>query len=290
MPKVANRFALGIFFSITFLLLLLVMIWLTGWFDASDTTPFVCYFNESVQGLSSGSDVRYRGVPVGKIRSIEVAEDGRLVEVIMDIDRDFPLSSDVAARVDFMGITGLRLINLRIAAPGEAEVPYLTFDPPYEVIPIIRSQLEVLDVGLERVIEILAEIDAKTINDRTVELLENLNALLDRETISGTLRHIEMVAADLDTMIRVYTELGRSLERLSTSLEESAPELAEDIHTLAVELANITGAVDAGLGQAEDVMFQAGLLIQELRLLIDQISSHSSEMLLVTPREDVWPD
>ena len=46
MPKVANRFALGIFFSITFLLLLLVMIWLTGWFDASDTTPFVCYFNK----------------------------------------------------------------------------------------------------------------------------------------------------------------------------------------------------------------------------------------------------
>jgi hypothetical protein len=99
-----------------------------------------------------------------------------------------------------------------------------------------------------------------------------------------------MVAADLDTMIMVYTELGRSLERLSSSLEEGAPELAEDIHTLAVELTSITGAVDAGLGQAEEVIFQAGLLVRELRELIDQISNHSSEMLLVTPREDVWPD
>ncbi|MBN1433856.1 MCE family protein [Candidatus Fermentibacterales bacterium] len=290
MPKIASRFALGVFFSVAFVMLVVVMLWLTGWFGGSDTETYVCYFNESVQGLTSGSDVRYRGVPVGTIRSIKVAEDGRLVEVVMDIERDFPVSSDIAARVDFMGITGLRIINLRTAEPEEMERPELSFDSEYPVIPVMRSQMEVLDVGLERVIEILAQIDAKTINDRTIELLENLNAILDREMIESAFEDFDMIAADLDTMIGVYTRLGRSLERLSLSLETTAPDLAADLGVLADDLHGLLARLDEEAVAVEDIVHQAGLMVSDLRRLVQTIGDHAGEMILTDPREDEWPE
>ena len=46
------------------------------------------YFDESVQGLQVDSAIKYRGVEIGKVQSIEVAPDNRLIEVIMKIDME----------------------------------------------------------------------------------------------------------------------------------------------------------------------------------------------------------
>jgi len=47
---------------------------------------YATYFDESVQGLQVDSAIKYRGVEIGKVQSIGVAPDYRLIEVIMKID------------------------------------------------------------------------------------------------------------------------------------------------------------------------------------------------------------
>ena len=93
MSMEASRFRLGLFFTLGTVLFVAMMIWLTGWFRNPDTRPYVCYFSESVQGLETGSSVRYRGVPVGTVERIAVAPDGRLVEISELRDHPFMVGS-----------------------------------------------------------------------------------------------------------------------------------------------------------------------------------------------------
>jgi ABC-type transporter Mla subunit MlaD len=61
------------------------------------TVPYVSYFDWSVSGLSPGGEVMYNGVLVGTVRSISIAPDGRLVQVLMEVDPLFVVDSEITA-------------------------------------------------------------------------------------------------------------------------------------------------------------------------------------------------
>jgi hypothetical protein len=42
-------------------------------------------FNESVQGLDIGSPVKYKGVPIGKVKKISIRAEDKLIRVDMEI-------------------------------------------------------------------------------------------------------------------------------------------------------------------------------------------------------------
>lgn len=289
MPKEANRFRLGLFFSFAFILFIAVMIWMTGWFNGTSGNLYVCYFNESVQGLNSGSDVRYRGVPVGSIKNIGVAPDGRLVEVIMELDGDFHIASDIAARVDFMGITGLSIINLRVVESGESWIPEFTFDPPVDVIPVVQSQLEMIDKGLRRMTEVISEVDFRAISERTIQLLDNFNSLMDSERFDETLENINNLVADIDTLVIVYTNLGRRLDYLAENTDEDIDEFLEIVHLIAEQLTDLAGRLNSLSGNTDNILYQLETVLSETRMLLMDIGDHPEEYILVSPREDIWP-
>lgn len=289
MPKEANRFRLGLFFSFAFILFIAVMIWMTGWFNGTSGNLYVCYFNESVQGLNSGSDVRYRGVPIGSIKDIGVAPDGRLVEVIMELDRDFHIASDIAARVDFMGITGLSIINLRVVESGESWIPEFTFDPPVDVIPVVQSQLEMIDKGLRRMTEVISEVDFRAISERTIQLLDNFNSLMDSERFDETLENINNLVADIDTLVIVYTNLGRRLDYLAENTDEDIDEFLEIVHLIAEQLTDLAGRLNSLSGNTDNILYQLETVLSETRMLLMDIGDHPEEYILVSPREDIWP-
>lgn len=289
MSKEANRFRLGLFFSFAFILFIAVMIWMTGWFNGTSGNLYVCYFNESVQGLNSGSDVRYRGVPIGSIKDIGVAPDGRLVEVIMELDRDFHIASDIAARVDFMGITGLSIINLRVVESGESWIPEFTFDPPVDVIPVVQSQLEMIDKGLRRMTEVISEVDFRAISERTIQLLDNFNSLMDSERFDETLENINNLVADIDTLVIVYTNLGRRLDYLAENTDEDIDEFLEIVHLIAEQLTDLAGRLNSLSGNTDNILYQLETVLSETRMLLMDIGDHPEEYILVSPREDIWP-
>jgi ABC-type transporter Mla subunit MlaD len=289
MSREANRFRLGVFFFLGALLAISVMVWLTGWFKNEATKSYVCYFSESVQGLEEGSSVRYNGVPVGTVDKIHVAPDGRLVEVVMSIDSNFPVRSDLKARLVFVGITGLRIVDLR---RSEAEVtipPVLAFDPPHPVIPVGQSQLEQLDLSLEGLAEIMATVDFGGISERTVALLENLNLLLERGSVEGLFRSAMETSTKFDTLAVVYTELGQTLMRVSSDMEHTVGPMAEDLQDLSVGLLSLTESLAKTTETANDLMIEAGIAIQEARVLLDRMDDGTGGLFLQKQKEDVWP-
>ena len=70
-------------------------------------------FDGSVSGLSVGGEVRYLGVPVGRVLDIGLnpQRTGR-VDVQIGLDQPLPDSADLVALLEPQGITGLAVIGL----------------------------------------------------------------------------------------------------------------------------------------------------------------------------------
>jgi len=285
----ANRFRIGVFFFSGSILLIAVLIWLTGWFKSGETSTYVCYFGESVQGLENGSSVRYNGVPVGTVESISVAPDGRLVEVVVKIDADFPVGSDLGARLDFVGITGIRVINLRLAELDETWVESLSFDPSYPVIPVETSQLEKLDLSLQGLVRMMVDVDFAGISDNTVRLIRNVNEIMESGVVENLLTTVSETAVGVDSLTEVYAILGQRLNRIARDVEIEGPSVAANVRSLAVELANLSESLSLLTSRTDDMVYEARTVFKDLGSLFEHVSEHPEELIFKNTEEDIWP-
>ena len=67
MSAKANPVTIGLFVSLAFLLAVLCVVYLGAASAFRDNTTFILYFEDSVNGLSEGSPVKFKGVPIGKV-------------------------------------------------------------------------------------------------------------------------------------------------------------------------------------------------------------------------------
>lgn len=287
----ASKFRLGLFFSIGSIVFVVAMVWLTGWFKTEKTLTYACYFSESVQGLENGSSVRYNGVPVGEVKSIEVAADGRLIEVIVEIEEGFPIpeESDLAARLDLIGITGIKVINLRRIAPGDEVVNNPPFESRYRTIPVVKSSMETLEIGLERLVEIMTEIDAKQMSDQAIELMANLNRILDNDSIHVLISTLNIAASRIDTLAMVYTDVGRDLDLIVQRTGRDLPGLTGDLHTIATEVSDLMNVLNPLIDGLDEVLSESNLMTSQLRLLLERMRDNPADLLLSDPEGDRWP-
>ena len=93
-------------------------------------------FEGSVSGLSLGSDVLYRGIPVGTVTEILIdPEDPGRVLVAVDLASTTPIRQDSIATLEVQGITGVSLIQI---GGGGHDSPVLQAEPG-AAFPVIRA-------------------------------------------------------------------------------------------------------------------------------------------------------
>ena len=214
MSRKISNFRLGLIFSIGLLLLLVLSVLLICNNMENDTTKYVSYFEVSVQGLSNGSRVQYNGVPIGKVSNISIAPDGKLVQVIMDIESSFRVDSTITAALQHLSISGLRIIHLKSDSANvemNGVLSGLTFEPPYPVIPITPGMLDGITTIFERLTQIERDIDFNRISDQTDLLLQNLDRIFGEIPMDSLLESVLNASALLNIQIRTWNRYGDSL-------------------------------------------------------------------------------
>ena len=122
MARQSTNFVIGLFVIIGCVLGVVAIIWVgaTSYFQKGNT--YISYFDESVQGLQVDSGVKYRGVEVGRVETIRVAPDNRLIGVVMKINLRDDLQKNSVAQLKAAGITGVMFVDLDRKKPGEPDL------------------------------------------------------------------------------------------------------------------------------------------------------------------------
>ena len=148
MAKRQARFLTGLFVIVGVLIGVVAVVWLGASKYFEKGTTYVTYFDESVQGLQVDSEVKYRGVGVGNVKSIGVAPDQKLVEVVIKIALEGDVEHSTVTQLRAAGITGIVFVELdRWKPDDQVFLPPRVMKTPYTIIPSKPSQTKQVLIG-----------------------------------------------------------------------------------------------------------------------------------------------
>lgn len=217
----AHHVIIGLFTLLAGAGAVLFAIWISNANTSSDYRYYTVVFREAVTGLSRGSAVQYRGIPIGDITelTLDPADPAQVLAGIR-ISGTAPVTRDTKARLTFTGITGNTVIEL---VPGSQDSPLLEGDGTQAArIYATPSPISSLLANGE---DLMTNINQLVTNAR--DMLSEENA----ERVAGTLASIEQAASALSSQSDDVKVLVSQL----TEASKQATELISNVNTLVNE-------------------------------------------------------
>jgi phospholipid/cholesterol/gamma-HCH transport system substrate-binding protein len=229
-------------------------------------------FVGTVTGLSVGSPVRYRGIPVGQVADIQLdAEDVERILVTIEVDAEVPIKRDAYAVLESQGLTGVGFIQIK---GGSREAPLLE-PAPGETVAEIMARASVVEEVFESAPEIANQLLILTnrasaiLNPRNQASLESILANLD--TISGAFADEE---ENIRSLVRNANEATASLSELTRTLEPVVKSMSENLNDLVEESAQTLSAIR---GTASGVDAELATLSEDTSKAMSSLSIASDQ-------------
>jgi paraquat-inducible protein B len=242
---------------------------------------FICFFEDSVNGLDTGAPVKFKGVTIGKVsrvllrtRSQEAGDNA--VAVVLEIDGkrltsrgmaehlaenaspDALRASGLRARLQQQSIlTGLLYVELDLHPGAPARFHKKENSGGYPEIPTLASNLGALMRALTQTLDQLGQIQFAAMGEKADRILASLEAgaaAIDFNAINKNLVELTAAANTLlaDPALRqLPTNLNTTLaaaQKLTTHLDERIDPLASEVAQTAAEarrtLAQLNRAAD----------------------------------------------
>ncbi len=185
----AQKVRLGIFVVVSTTLLIAMALVLLGGKLARKEDTYFALFDETVSGLEIGAPVKFHGVRIGSVTSIEIDHlDVTKVRVNLDLQRGTPVKEDTTVVLNSMGITGLKFLELtggtnesNLLEPGsEIQSDASLLDRLSGRADVIVEKLELLLNNALAITGPEQQEQVKQILGNVQELLEETNDLLTR--------------------------------------------------------------------------------------------------------------
>lgn len=256
-PLVGFFVFLGIFLIFGFIY------WLLQPSNDIEMKKYAIEFEESVLGLNQDSEVKYRGISVGKVTSLKINPDNmQEVEVIVNIIKSTPIKEDTVAKLTAQGITGLSYINLSM---GSKEAPFLTkkASDKYPVIKTAPSFFKEFGTSIGSVStnmsETLLQLQ-KALNDEnqmelakilksSASILSKLDKTLDEKTmlnLQESIKSINNVSKKVDIMTPNVDRLVNNSITWENNVSNSLASIMNSYQTIAASMDKFHSSLDRG--------------------------------------------
>lgn len=193
-----NYFRLGVFVLAAIAILIAVILIFGGGKIFQKSFMVETYIKQSVTGLDTGADVRFRGVKIGQVTLIGLSGDlyekdvpfherRQYVVVRMQIFGDKVsqdqvkefVENNLRARVKSMGITGVNYVEFDFISPANLTPPLpFNWKPEYPLIPSMPNQADEIISGIQKLISALNDMDIDGTTKKFDALLGNLNTIM----------------------------------------------------------------------------------------------------------------
>jgi len=244
MTRKTNYFKLGLFVILAFALAAAMLIALgAGRFFKTETLAET-YFNESVQGLDVGSDVKYKGVKIGSVKSIttptkvyDMASNYVLVTFSLSEDcyvgqtgknpgerMTKAVGDGLSVFLAFNGLTGSAYLETDYKKNGPDDL-HITWTPENLYVPSRSSNIKQVADALGQVMDALGSLDLQ-------EMKKDFSALLKALNITSVSEQAESLFKELRGTNRALARIlasGRA-EGILTDAGASVADLKQIVH------------------------------------------------------------
>jgi len=304
----ANYTAVGAFVILVTVMAGLFVYWYSEGRDRRSYTNYEIYFPGSVTGLSEGGSVRYMGVEVGKIKRIRLdPRSAERVQVVIEVDKAAPVSSETAAELSTMSLaTGLLYIDLKqntkgrelVAAVPSEKYPVINtmrsqFDTFLDILPDLAGRASVL---LERAQEIFSPENTKALS----AMVKSLHAVTER--LPNTMGRADALLKDLDLAVNDTRKLVATLHNATGELAPQVTTMLDRLNSTAANLekasadisrfvednrSSVTSFTQQGLPQLQRTLEEARGAAESFRDLTKSLKDNPSQLIYQRERGGV---
>lgn len=255
----------GVFVILLGAFLLGVVFWLTVGGESKIFDRYRVYFHESVAGLNLKATVRYRGVQVGQVQSIQLdSVNPDQVDVVLGIERGTPIRRDTIATLSTRGLTGVASVEL---SGGGGQSPPLEKEPDQD-LPVIQagpSLVARLDDAFNNILTNVNSLSSK---------LERLLGDENQTAITEILRHTSAITGAIADRSDNIRQIVANVETVTGELAKRSERLGKALDQLAAGLEG-TGALS---GQARATLGDLRAAAQSVRKTADTFNQTSRDL------------
>jgi phospholipid/cholesterol/gamma-HCH transport system substrate-binding protein len=215
---------------------IIIPLWLASGLDRQQYNTYVVYMNESVDGLSTNSSVKYNGVDVGFVRDIQLnLANTQQVKILLNIKQGIPITTNTTAVLRNQGITGVEYIGLNGGKTAGAKPLLAKSGEPYPVIPAAPSIMLKLDAAL-------------------TQLMHNMSKMSDQMNLVFN-----------PDNAKLFTNTLTNIDHITGNIAKGSPQYN-------IALRNISQSTQ----NMPDITAQMQLLLQSLQVITNEIKENPS--------------
>ncbi len=298
MTQKANFFKLGLFVLIAFGLgAAFLIIFGAGQFFKKELLAETC-FNESVQGLSIGSEVKYKGIKIGSVKSItsvariyQTKSDYVLVVISLEdgislgqtgqttkIRIQKAIKDGLIIRLASKGLTGVAYIESDYSETGRDEKLDISWSPKNIYLPSQKSNMKHIGDAINQILDNFAALNLKEM----AQDMEVLLKTLDQKINGLDIDNISNLTASLleefkDTNQKINAAIGS--DKVKQFLNDAQVSFSELRTIVASAKAPLNKAINDFEKAAGSTQKMASNLEVSLSPSIDRLSSNLDRLL-----------
>ena len=307
MKKDGTYFKIGVFVIASLAVLITGILFVSADTIGGDAILLETYIDESVQGLSVGSEVMHRGVKIGQVKKItfapleypmpidsaEFTSYTRYVVVIMAIDlRNFPdadsnptvietmirnqIKTGLRFKLNYQGITGIAFIEADYVDP-EREIPLsVPWVPKRIYVPSTPSVIQNFTQALDTVFQRLERINI----EGAVAKMEATLTTMEQAIQDANVSEVRESFVALTDEIR---ESNKQLQPLLAKAEKIPDDFNVAMEQFNATMQRVETLLDRHEPDIDTILSDIKTLTQNFRQLSESLKQDPAQMLLSSP-------
>jgi phospholipid/cholesterol/gamma-HCH transport system substrate-binding protein len=285
-----RRIKVGLFAVGAVALGALVLIVFGGMRFWADRTTYRVVVPDSVIGLELGAGVFHNGIRIGSVERMATARDDLAkVVVTIEVDATTPVKTDTEAVLRYVGITGLKVVDLRGGTVRAARLS------DGGVLPLGETML---DEGARRALEVMRQSDelmnrAVSVLERTEEVMTSVAEAIDVETVEAldaTLAGARETSANLArtsrTLDAIVTENRTALRTSLAAIEDASQGVVRVVGSIDAIVADVAGVVSTNETQLQSVVNDLRQASRSFRDFARDLKTRPSRLLFSKAPKD----